>query len=211
MQSRLAVILSSLLFAAAAQAAPTPTPPDAVVKGTTEKLQALIKQNLSQYQANQALFYKVVDDTVVPHFDTRYIAQLVLARHWRGATDEQRSRFESAFKSMLIGTYANTLLEYHDSVRAEWKPLRMAEGATEVTVSSSLMRPNGPPIPVGFVMRLNNGAWKIYDITIENISLIANFRGQFNGEIRKSGLDTVIQSMENGTYLKRAAPAASKS
>lgn len=208
MKSRLALVLTGLLFAAAAQAAPTP--PDVVVKGTTEKLQALIQQNLAKYQADQALFYKVVDETVVPHFDTRYIAQLVLARHWRGATDAQRSRFETAFKSMLIGTYANTLLEYHDSVRADWKPLRIADGATEATVNSSLMRPNGPPIPVGFVMRLNNGAWKIYDITIENISLIANFRGQFNGEIRKSGLDAVIKSMEDGTYLRRTPPSTAK-
>lgn len=201
MKKLMLTLLAALTFSVQAQAV---TPPDQVVKGTTAKLQQLIRENHVKYKADQPMFYKVVDEVVLPHFDVRYIGQLVLARHWRDASEEQRSRFQEAFKNMLIRTYANALLEYHDSVEAEWAPLRLADDATDATVNSTLLRKNGPPIPVGFVMRKLDSGWKIYDITIENISLIANFRGQFNSEIRKSGLDDVIQRMENGAFAPGA-------
>lgn len=192
---------------ALAQAAPA-VAPDAVVKGTTEKLQTLIAENHAKYKADLPSFYKVVDDIVVPHFDQRYIAQLVLARNWKAASDEQRQRFQDAFKNMLIRAYANSMLDNYDSVKAEWQPLRMAADATDVTVNSKLLRKQGPPIAVGFLMHVEGGEWRIYDILIENLSLVSNFRAQFAAEIKKSGLDKVIARMESGDNLADGKPGA---
>ena len=102
---------------------------------------------------------------------------------------------------MLMRSYANSMLENYDSVKAEWQPLRMAADATDVTVNSKLLRQQGSPIAVGFQMHIAGGEWRIYDILIENLSLISNFRAQFAAEIKKTGLDAVIARMESGENL----------
>jgi phospholipid transport system substrate-binding protein len=184
-----------------------PKPPDQVVKEGTATLQDLIAKNHQTYKADLPAFYKMVDDTVVPYFDVPFIARSVLGRNRKGASEEQITRFQEAFKNMLIRSYANALLEYHDSVKAEWKPLRLAEGAEDVIVNSTLVRAGGQsPVAIGFALHKTSDEWKVYDIVIEGISLISNFRGQFNSEIKKSGLDSVIARMEGGD-LKPAEPA----
>lgn len=203
------MLMLSLLFTVSLGAQAAPKAPDQVVKEGTEKLQTLIAQNHAKYKADLPGFYKAVDEVVVPYFDVPFIAKTVLARNYKTATPEQRERFQEAFKNMLIRSYANALLEYHDSVKAEWKPVRMAADATDVMVNSSLLRENGQPVAIGFALRKVGEEWKVYDIVIENISLVTNFRGQFNAEIKKSGLDAVIARMEGG-QLKPAEPATSK-
>lgn len=199
----IAFALFSLLLMIAPVQAAEPTAPDQIVQKATSHLQDLLNKNAAKYKANNNLFYKVVEDAVVPYFDTRLIAQLVLGRNWKSADEDQRKRFEAAFKHMLIRTYANALLEYYDSVRVEWKPVRLAPDVTDVSVNSTLLREGKQPIPVGFSMRLNAGKWKIYDIVVENISLIDNFRSQVNSEIKKTSLDEVITRMETGAYARK--------
>jgi len=201
------IFLVFALLMGGAVHAESPKAPDEVVKEGTATLQGLIAQNHAKYKADLPGFYKTVDDIVVSYFDVPFIARTVLARNYREATDAQRKRFQDAFKSMLIHSYANSLLEYHDSVEAEWKPLRMAPTDTDVVVNSALIRGEGkPPIAIGFAMHLVNNKWKVYDITIENLSLVTNFRSQFAAEIKKNGLDAVITRMEGGK-LKPAEPA----
>ncbi len=186
--------------------------PEDVVKNATAELQALIRENHAAYQADLGKFYAVVDEVVVPQFDVPFIARSVLARNWRTASESQRSRFAEAFKDMLIRSYANALLEYHDSVEAQWKPTRMAPEAEDVVVHASLLRKDGkPPVALAFAIHRSGDSWKIYDIIIENISLVQNFRGQFYSEIKRSGLDDVIARMESGAYGGQAGGSASAS
>lgn len=199
------LLMLSLLFAASGAHAATKAP-DTVLKEGTEQLRTLIAQNHAAYRADLPSFYKAVDEVVVPYFDAPYIARIVLASHYRQASKEQRARFQEAFKNMLIRSYANAMLENHSSVKLEWKPVRAAADATDVTVNSVLLREQGQqPVSVGFSLHLVGEDWKVYDIVIENISLVTNFRGQFNNEIRKSGLDAVIARMEAG-QLQPAEP-----
>lgn len=195
-------------LSAAALAAPVP--PDEVVKGTTEQLQKEIAARESEFRADPARLYAYVDQVVVPKFDTKYIAQLILARHWKNASDEQRKRFQAAFKDMLVHSYANALVEYHTQVKAEWQPLRMAPDATDVTVTSRLLREGKPPLPIGFAMRLKDGEWRVYDIVIENLSLVTSFRGQINSEIKRTSLDALITRLESGQKLEPDAPQGQK-
>ena len=200
MRALMVAALAALTAVSVASAAPVP--PDEVVKTTTERLQKEIAAREKEFRADPAKLYAFVDDAIVPKFDTKYIAQLILARHWKTATDEQRSRFQAAFKDMLVHSYANALVEYHTQVKAEWMPLRMAEDATDVTVQSRLVRGNGkPPLPIGFAMRLKDGEWKVYDIVIENLSLVTSFRSQINSEIKRTSLDALIQRLESGQKL----------
>ena len=192
--------LANLSLATAA-----PQPPDEVVKTTTERLQKEIAAREKEFRDDQTKLYAFVDEVIVPQFDTKYIAQLILARHWKSASEDQRKRFQVAFKNMLVHSYANALVEYHSSVKAEWQPLRMAPDATDVTVNSRLLREGKPPLPIGFAMRLKDGEWKVYDIVIENLSLITSFRSQINSEIKRTSLDALIQRLESGQKLEPEA------
>lgn len=203
-RSLIPFVLAAALAAPAARAA-DPVPPDVVVKETTARLQAEIGKREKEFKADPNKLYAYVDEVVVPKFDTRYVAQLILARNWKGASEDQRKRFEVAFKNMLLHSYADALVTYHNDVKAEWAPTRMEKGATDVTVQSKLIRESGkPPVPIGFAMRLKDNEWKVYDIVIENLSLVQSFRGQINSEIKKSDLETVIKKLEAGQQL--AAP-----
>lgn len=199
--SRLIVPLFALMLGTSALAAPE-KPADEVIRNATTEFQTLIKENHEAYRKDLGAFYEIVDEKVVPYFDTRGIAQLVLGRNWRKASDEQRNRFEAAFKDSLIRTYARAMLDYHDSIDAEWAPLRAAEGAEDVTVDAKILRKDGPPIALAFSVHVRDDQWKIYDIAVENLSLITNFRSQINVEIRATGLDAVIKRLEENTYFK---------
>jgi phospholipid transport system substrate-binding protein len=199
--------LAALGAQAADTAAPAAgAPPDQIVRETTEKMQALIRQNHEKYIADQPSFYKVVDEVLVPRFDVRYIAQRVMGKSWRSANEDQRTRFTEAFKLMLIRSYANTLLDNYDSVKAEWQPLRVAPDVTDVTVHTVLTRKSGrPPVPIGFDMRRVDNDWKVYDISVEAISLVANFKSQITAEVKRTSLDDVIARMEKGEALFKAS------
>lgn len=196
----IATAFTAVTLAFAGTALAVPTAPDELVKQAVSEIQALLGKNHEKYEADKALYFKMVNEKIVPHFDLPYIARGVLARNWKAATEEQRSRFQEAFKNMLIRSYADAMLENHDMVRAEWKPVRLAEGATDTMVTSSLIRQGKQPVSIGFAMHLVGEHWKIYDITVENLSLVQNFRGQFNAELKKSTLDELIVRMESGKY-----------
>ncbi len=195
--------LGMSLGASAADTAAAPVKaPDVLIKEATNEFQKLIAENHEAYRADLGAFYKVVDEKMVPLFDTKGIAQLVLGRNWRKASEEQRKRFEAAFKDSLIRTYSRALLDYHDSVEAEWAPLRAEAGATDVSVNASILRKDAAPISLKFSAHLRGEQWKIYDIAVENISLITNFRSQINSEIRANGLDATIKKFEENAYYK---------
>jgi len=196
--------LPLLLVLGLGSAHAAPTPPDVAVKETTEKMRSLIAANHAAYKADKNKFYAVVDEVLVPRFDVPGISKLVLGRNWRSATPEQRTRFQSAFKNSLIRNYADALLENYDSADAKFQSLRLVGGETDVTVKAELIRKVGNPIAVGFSMQLVGNDWKVYDVIIENLSLVTNFRGQFNEEIKKGGLDALITRIEGGDVVKQA-------
>jgi phospholipid transport system substrate-binding protein len=203
--SRSAATLAAALMAlgtlVASNSARAVTPPDEVVRKASSELQSDISQNVEKYQKDKAAFYSMVDTRIQQYFDTPYIAQLILAQNWKTATADQRKRFEIAFKNMLIRSYADALLQYHDSVKAEVKAAQMASDATKATVNSSLMRKDGPPIPVAFDMRLKDDSWKVYDIKVENISLVTNFRSQVAAQVKATSIDEVITKLESGQQV----------
>ena len=185
------------------------TAPDLVVKEGTDKMRALISANHVAYKANKPKFYAAVDEVLVPLFDVRYISQLVLGKSWKTATEAQRSRFQNAFKSALIRNYADALLENYDLVEVSFQPVRLTPDATDATVKCTLTRKNGPPVQLAFAMREVGGAWKIYDTTIENLSLVTSIRSQYAVEVKKNGLEALIQRVEAGQVQVAAEPGKS--
>lgn len=200
----LAALLGATLSLTAAAAPPAPQDE---LKATTEQLRAMIKEHHAEYVADKEKFYKAMNDVLVPHFDVPYIAKYVLGLNNRSATEAQRSRFADAFKNMLIRSYADALLDNYDSVSVEWQTPRLADGATDALVNSVLTLKNGQRTNIGFREHVVGGDWKIWDIVVENISLVTNFKTQINSEIKKSSLDDVISRMEKGQAVAPAGTA----
>lgn len=196
MIKRLFLSISLLILATTAVFAASQSPEEAL-RGTVEHLQSLIEKNHEKYKSDPQAFYKVVNEVAVPRFDVPYIARLVLARYWRTASDQQRKAFQSAFKEMLIRSYANALLDNTDSSKVVWKPSRVDSGSNEATVHTELVKDDGTKYPISFSVHKVDGDWKIYDITVNNISLALNFRSQITADVKRSGLDAVIKRMQH--------------
>ena len=174
------------------------TPPDELVKQVTADLRTAIAERREALKADPKALQALIEELVVPHFDIPRITRLVLGLHGREATPEQLERFGEAFKGMLFRSYASALVEYEDDVKIDWRPLRLAPDAKRAIVQSTLIRKDAPPVPIGFVMQLKDDGWKVFDLTVENISLVNNFRAQLNNQISRDGLDAVTQKLEGG-------------
>jgi phospholipid transport system substrate-binding protein len=191
----LAVMLAAPLALLAAAPVTAAVPPDQVARETADMTLRQIRARKEELRRDPNQLYALVEQQILPHFDFERISQLVLGQHWRTASPEQRERFRTAFQRMLVRSYSHALIEY-DSERIEWAPLRLSAGATDVVVRSNVIRKGGPPIPINYSVHLKNDRWLVYDVTIDAISLVTNYRGTFAGEIRKNGLDALIARLE---------------
>jgi phospholipid transport system substrate-binding protein len=190
-----AAVMALLAVTTALPALAASVAPDQVARETADMTLREIKARKQELSADPQKLYALVEEKIIPHFDFDQISQLVLGKHWRDASPEQRERFSSAFQRMLIRSYSHALIEY-DSERIEWAPLRMTAGTTDVVIRSNVIRKGGPPIPINYNLHLKNDRWLVYDVTIDAISLVTNYRGTFANEIRKGGLDSLIARLE---------------
>lgn len=165
--------------------------------------------NRSEYAKNKAKVRELVDRNMLPYFDTAYAAQLVLAKHWRTATPEQRKRFVDAFYQSLLQNYGEALLDFTPD-RLKVLPFQGKPDDKVATVRTEIRRDNGSRIPVNYSLRkLDAGGWKAYDVQIEGVSYVKSFRTDFGSEIEQKGLEAVIQRLEqqvaSGTIKKPTA------
>lgn len=197
--TRLTTAIAGTLLALAAQAAT----PDEIIRDATDAVRADIAENVATYQNDKAAFYSMVENKIVPHFDTAYIAKVILGSHLKSASPEQITEFETAFKDMLIRTYADTLLQYYDSIEIEVKPARLSGNRGTVATTIIRKEPGKPPIPIEFSVRQPKGSedWKIWDLKAENISLVLNFRTQLDSEIKRNGIPKVIERIKSGQLV----------
>jgi phospholipid transport system substrate-binding protein len=189
------MLLAGAMALPTAGAGAVAVPPDQVARQTADITLREIKSRREELRQNPQKLYALVEQQILPHFDFDRISQLVLGKHWKDASTVQRERFSTAFQRMLVRSYSHALVEY-DSERIEWSPLRMGPGTTDVVVRSNVVRKGGPPIPISYNVHLKNNQWLVYDVTIDAISLVTNYRGTFANEIRKGGLDSLIARLE---------------
>jgi phospholipid transport system substrate-binding protein len=186
-----------------AQTTPATRPAAAVPgPGPQELMQKVSQDLLHELDANRAAYTKdptklraLADKHLLPHFDVDYAARLVLGKHWRTATDAQKKRFIDAFYQSLMRNYGDAIAEF-TADRLTLLPFKgdLASGAA--TVRSEVKRSNGTPVPVNYTMRATPQGWKAWDITIEGISYVKNYRTDFGAEIEQKGIDAVILRLE---------------
>ena len=187
---------------AATASAPAPSASPVDASGPSQLIESAANAMLKELDANRPAFrkdpakiYAVVDRILLPYFDVDYAARLVLAKHWRTATPEQRKRFVDAFYKSLLNNYGDALVEFTGD-RIKVLPAKVQPTATTATVRTEVKRSNGDRIPVNYSLRRGEAGWKAWDVTIEGISYVKSFREDFGSEIDQKGIDAVIQRLE---------------
>ena len=186
--------LASLALLALAPLALAQDPND-VVQGAADELARELDGRKEELAANREALYEMIDGILLPRFDRRYAAQLVLGRYWRDASDEQRARFIDAFYGSLLRKYSDGVLEY-DQDRVEVLPFRGDLSKDRTTVKTMVTLDDGTTVPVNYGMVKRPSGWLMFDVTIEGISYVRNFRTELNAEIQATSIDAVIGRLE---------------
>ncbi|MCB1733866.1 MAG: ABC transporter substrate-binding protein [Gammaproteobacteria bacterium] len=170
--------------------------PDAIVKETSDKLLAALAENRDRVVSDKAYLYNLVGDIVLPRFDFESMSRLALGRYWNVATQAQRDEFVSEFRTLLVNTYAVALTHYNNQT-VRFLPLQAEDDARRVTVKTEINQPGGVPIPI-FYKLLNREAddWKVYDVIVDGVSLVTNYRSAFAQDMRQGGVDVVIENLK---------------
>ncbi|MCB5185623.1 ABC transporter substrate-binding protein [Methylobacillus gramineus] len=168
--------------------------PDALVKSTAEDVLAVVKTDKDIQAGNQSKIFALAEEKILPNFNFDRVSRLVLGKAWSKASPEQKEAFQQEFRSLLLRTYATALSKYRNQT-IEYKPFRAQPDETDVKVKTQILQQGGQPVAVDYSLEKSGDSWKVYDITIEGVSLVTNYRGQFNTEIRQGGLDGLIQKL----------------
>lgn len=188
-------LVASLGVAAAANGVIDTSGPTALIETSANTMIRELEANRAEFRKNPAKLSALVERVLLPNFDVEHAARLVLGKHWRTASAEQRKRFIDAFYGSLMANYGDALLEFTgDRIRV--LPTPVAPEATSAVVRTEVKRSNGEKIPVNYVLRKTDAGWKAWDVVIEGISYVKSFREDFGAEIDQKGLDAVIARLE---------------
>ena len=179
------------LIAAAADEAP-----DALVKRVTDEVLAIIKSDKDLQAGNTQKVVSLAEQKVLPHFDFTRMTRLAVGRNWAQASDAQKEALTKEFRTMLVRTYSNSLTQYREQ-KIEVKPLKASPQDQEVTVRTAVIQQGGPPIPIDYAMSKSGADWKVYDVVIDGASLVTTYRGSFNDQIQKGGIDGLIKTLQD--------------
>jgi len=200
----LAFVLLGACLGAAAQEAP-----DALVKRTADEILAIVRQDKDLQAGNPQKVVALAEQKVLPYFDFERMTRLAVGRGWRQASPEQRQALTSAFRTMLVRTYSTSLSQYRNQT-IEVKPLKMAPADTDVTVRTQVIQQGGPPIPIDYAMEKQDNQWKVYDVIVDGASLVTTYRGSFNDQIQKNGIDGLIKTLQERNQSGGGGAVAAK-
>lgn len=187
------LVAACLLWSTVAYAAPD-TAPDVLAKQTTEEVIAILRADKAIQSGDVNRAYKLVEEKVLPNFDFNRMTQLAMAKNWPRANAQQKQQLVAEFRNLLVRTYASALTRFSNQT-IEFKPYNAKPGDTDVTVRSQIVQPGGQPLPIDYSLYKTGFGWKVYDVTIENVSLVANYRASFATTIRQSGIDGLIKTL----------------
>lgn len=171
------------------------TEPQALVKKASDDMLAALAENEAELEENPDKIYSLVEAILMPHFDFEKMSKLALGKNWRQANAEQRVRFTEEFRLLLIRTYSTAMLEYTDE-EIRMLPFRDDISRKRVSVPMEVVQPAGPAIPMALSLYQNKqDEWKVYDVKIEGISLVTNYRSSFANDIRQGGVEGLIENL----------------
>ena len=194
MKSLLRTVLLTLCLASTAALAQAT--PDALVKSTVDEVLAVMRQN-----KDPKTLVSAAEQKVLPHFDFARMTQLAVGRQWKEAKPEQRKALEEGFRTLLVNTFWAAITNgVTPADKVEVKP---GQGSgDDVVVKTIVHRSGKPPVPVDYRLAKKGDGWKVYDVVVENVSLVQTYRGSFSEEIARSGIDGLIKVLEQKNAVK---------
>ena len=169
--------------------------PNAVIESSVTLLTEKLDGRQQELSDNRDELYAIIDEILMPRFDRRFAAQVVLAKHWRTATEEQRTRFIEAFYRALLRKYADGVLEF-DPDMIEVLPYRGDATKKRTKVRSTVLMDDGSKVAVDYELVKRKAGWLVFNVVIEGVSYVRNFRAELDSEIRGSSLEAVIERLE---------------
>ena len=202
--ARLAKALIVLFAAGFGAASFAQERPDVLVKNVTLEVVDLISKDKEIKAGNRAKLIELIEAKVLPHFNFAAMSALAMGQNWNKANPEQKKRLTEEFKTLLVRTYASALAAYSEQ-KFDFRPLRAKPADTDVTVQVRVLQPGAQPVPIDYSMEKTAAGWKVYDVMVGGVSLVANYRTEFSNVVRESGIDGLIKNL--GTKNRSLEPA----
>jgi phospholipid transport system substrate-binding protein len=175
--------------------------PNAVIESSVELLTEQLDGRQEELAENREELYEIIDGILMPRFDRRFAAQVVLAKHWRTASEEQQTRFIDAFYRALLRKYADGILEF-DPEMITVLPYRGDATKKRTRVRSTVKMDDGSKVAVDYELVKRKAGWLVFNVVIEGVSYVRNFRAELDSEIRASSLEAVIERLEGEAGIR---------
>jgi phospholipid transport system substrate-binding protein len=169
--------------------------PDVLVKNVTLEVVDLISKDKEIKSGSRAKLIEVIEAKVLPHFNFGAMTALAMGQNWSKSTPEQKKRLTAEFKTLLVRTYASALAAYSEQ-KFDFRPLRAKPSDTDVTVNVRVLQPGAQPVTLDYSMEKTASGWKVYDVMVGGVSLVANYRTEFANTVRASGVDGLIKELD---------------
>lgn len=193
--SKWLIALAGVATLAGAVAVQAQTAPDALVKSVSTEVTAVLKADPA-ILGNQAKLKSLIETKLLPNFSFARMTQLAMGRNWAKASPEQQAALTKEFQTLLVRTYSGALANFRNNT-IDFRPLRMQAADTDVIVKTVVNQANGQGIPIDYSMEKGaDGSWKAYDIVVAGVSLVTNYREEFNNVIRDQGVDALVKQLQ---------------
>jgi phospholipid transport system substrate-binding protein len=190
-----ALLLCSLTFLLPAVVLGQDVAPDVLIKSVSNEVLDLVRKDKDVQAGNTKRTMELISAKVLPHFNFAHMAQLAVGRNWRTATSAQQKTISDEFRTLLVRTYSKALKEYRNQT-IDYKPFKMNPGDSEAKVRTVVTQSGARPIPIDYYLEKLPQGWKVYDIEVDGISLVINYRESFAAEVRRAGIDGLIKSLQ---------------
>jgi len=203
-----AALAATLGMALPAVRAQEIVPADVLVRTVTMEVLEIVSKDRDIQAGDRKKAIALVEEKVVPHFNFTAMTASAVGTNWGKATPEQKQRLVEEFRTLLVRTYSSALAAYRNQ-KFDFRPLRAKPTDTEVTVQVRVLQPGAEPIRIDYEMERGSRGWKVWDVRVADISLVANYRTEFANIVRDSGIDGLIRALqEKNRRLEAGAPAA---
>ena len=199
-----AIVVATGAYAQAPAEAPAP---DVLVKTVTLEVVDIIQKDKDIQKGDRKKVVALIETKVLPHFNFQTMTASAVGRNWDKASPEQKSRLNEEFKTLLVRTYSSALAAY-SSQKLDFRPLRAKPTDTDVTVNVRVIQSGAEPVTIDYDMEKRPGGWKVWDVRVGGISLVANYRTEFDNVIRESGVEGLIKALNAKNNAQAQAPAA---
>ena len=169
--------------------------PEALVKRVTDEVLTIIKSDKDLQAGNPNKVAELAEAKVLPHFDFERMTRLAVGKNWNQANDAQKQELTKQFRTLLVRTYSTSLSQYRNQT-IDVKPGKASPADKETIVRTAVIQQGGPPIPIDYSMAREDSGWKVFDVVIDGASLVTTYRGTFNDQVQRGGIDGLVKALQ---------------